>query len=240
MKYTAALAIFLFLGGIAHGISWVYVRKNDPISSNTVTVSVPESFGSYIYSWPSKYDLVFWPLTDPQWIWFCRKSGFASFGYDFDKLSKEEKVHLNQWLKKNYKPSEKELTHQEKLMWLEKVYAQRNKDDGFWCCFYRLMAYAHMCWENPKKSLEYVKKALPLLEKSLKEEKEGIDRMATLFLLGEYNRRLGKDSEAQRYFDQAKSEKFSHDNEEEKRWHDYYLGLVKAREELMIKASRNK
>ena len=94
------------------------------------------------------------------------------------RSSDEERKILTQWLAENYKQSEAPRSHEEKLAWLEKVYRQRKMDDDFWCRFYRLMAYIHQ--EDKKKSMAYVKKAMPLLQAELKAKPEGIDPSSTV------------------------------------------------------------
>jgi tetratricopeptide (TPR) repeat protein len=208
----------------ASATTFVAVEKTDPISGQTVTVHDVTSYGSYIYDEPSKYDLVFWPFTDELWIWFCPGSGYASFGDDFDKLTDDEKAHLSLWLKENYKPSEAPTTHKEKLAWLERVYAQRQKDRDFWCHFHRLMAYVYA--DEPQISLARVRKALPLLEEQLQADPNGIVRIQVLFALGEYHRRLGDDREARRYFRQVKAAKYTDENGTERTGHPYFLKLI--------------
>lgn len=238
MKHIVWICFFFLFVGTANAITWVSVEKTDPITGDKVTVQKPGSFGTYIYSWPSKFDLVFWPLTDENWIWFCPKSGYASFGGDFDKLSDREKEHLSKWLKENYDPSRKPETHESKLAWLERVYGQRERDEQFWGHFYRLMVYTYR--DDEQKSLEYVKKAMPLLQKALDAKPRGIRRIEVLYLLGEYSRRTGQDEKAREYFRQVKAEKYEDGDGKEKVGHPYFLELVQDREKLMKKESSNK
>ena len=114
---------------------------------------------------------------------------------------------------------------------MEKVYGQRDRGDDFWCMFYRLTAYLHE--DEDEVRLVYVKKALPLLEKKLKAEPEGAVRIETLYLLGEYKRRLGKVEEAKEFFDQARSAKYEDQDGNEKTGHPYFLKLLNDREKLM-------
>jgi tetratricopeptide (TPR) repeat protein len=211
--------------------TWAPAEKIDPITGQKIKVKEIMSYGSYIYNWPSKYHLVFWPLTDQNFIWFSDESGYAAFGNDFEKLNKEQKDQLAGWLKENYNPANQPVTHIEKLHWLEKVYAQRNMDDDFWCRFYRLMAYTYQ--DDEMKSIQYVKKAFPLLEKKLKRDPSWIERIESLYLLGDYSRQMGKIEEAKKYFEQVKKEKFKDQKGQERVGHPYFLQLVKDREELM-------
>jgi hypothetical protein len=152
------------------------------------------SYGSYIYDWPSKYHLIFWPLTDENWICFNPKNGYAAFNDDFEELPGEERETLAGWLEKNYDPSDPPRSYEQKLAWLEKVYGQRQMDDAFWCQFYRLMAYVHE--EETELGRSYVRKAMPLLRR---DNSNGLKRKEQLYLLGEYNRLIG-DTDTSRAF----------------------------------------
>ncbi len=213
--------------------TWGPKEKVDPISGDKTTVAVILTYGNYIYDWPSKYDMVFWPLTDENWIWFNPKSGYAAFGDDFEKLSDEEKKTLTDWLAKNYNSAQLPKSHEEKLAWLEKVYSLRQMNDDFWCLFYRLMAYVH--GKDEEKSTAYVKKALPLLLKKLEKNPEGTERIECLYLLGEYHRRIGENEKAKGYFQQAKTAKYKDENGKEQVGHPYILELIQDREKLINK-----
>jgi len=226
--FVAGSLIVVLSAVSASATMFVSVKKSDPISGETVTVHDVLSYGSYIYDAPSKYDQVFWPFTEESWISFCPASGYASFCDDFEKLTDEEKTRLSLWLKDNYKASEKPTTHKEKLAWLEKVYAQREKDDEFWSRFWRLMAYVYA--DEPQTSLAYVAKALPLLAEQLQAGPEGVARIRVLFLLGEYHRRTGDARAARRYFRQAKAAEYTDEDGAKRTGHPYFLKLVQERE----------
>lgn len=55
--------------------TWGETDVDDPIVKDAkCTVGSPGSYGSYIYGWPSKYDQIFWPVTEESGIWFCPES----------------------------------------------------------------------------------------------------------------------------------------------------------------------
>ena len=72
---------------------------------------------------------------------------------------------MKAWLAAQYDKRKPPVTRTELLLWLEQVYGQRGMDESFWCYFYRLMAFEYSR-TDPAKSLEYVRKALPMLERS--------------------------------------------------------------------------
>ncbi|MCC6491224.1 MAG: DUF2225 domain-containing protein, partial [Candidatus Hydrogenedentes bacterium] len=190
MKHVCVFVAAMLFVAAADATTWADSEMTDPLTGKKVPSKEIMSYGGYIYNWPSKYDLVFWPLTDENWICLNPENGYAAFNDDFEELSKQEKETLKSWLVANYNPSEAPKSYEQKLDWLERVYRQRKKDDAFWCTFYRLMAYTHR--EHREKSLVYVKKAIPLLEAQLKKNPKDIDRIEVLFSLGEYYRRTGE------------------------------------------------
>jgi uncharacterized protein (DUF2225 family) len=228
MKRIIAILISLFIIGPLYAITWISAKKTDPLTGEKIAVLEPGSWGSYIYQYRSKYDLVFFPLTDANWICFNPKNGYAAFNNDFETLPDGQKKALSAWLKENYDPSNAPKTHEEKLVWLERIYTQRKMDDEFWSRFYRLMAYVHR--KNNEKRLLYVKKAMPLLKKKLDSNPEGFERIEVLFLLGEYHRRLAQTEQAKQYFGKVKTAKYKDKDGKEQVGHPYFLELVKQRE----------
>ncbi len=68
MKLSAVVLAVLLLGGDALATTWASSEKTDPMTGEKVPSHEIMSYGGYIYNWPSKYDLVFWPFTDEKWI----------------------------------------------------------------------------------------------------------------------------------------------------------------------------
>jgi hypothetical protein len=231
MKHVICLLLVLLATGRVSAITWLPSNKMDPLTGQKIACLNVGSFGGYIYEYPSKYDLVFWALTDEKWICFNPKNGYGAFNGDFEEVTEEEKATLTKWLKENYKPDQAPKSHLEKLQWLEKVYGQRKMDDAFFCQFYRLMAYMHA--DDKEKSIEYVRKAVPILRKQLEGDLTGVERINVLYLLGEYSRRLGDGAKAKEYFAQVKIAKYKDEDGKEQTGHPYFLKLVEDREALM-------
>jgi tetratricopeptide (TPR) repeat protein len=238
MKAATVFLVTLLLGGPTFATTWAPSEKTDPLTGEKVSAQEIMSYDSYIYNWPSKYDLVFWPLTDENWICLNPKNGYAAFNDDFERLSDEEKKVLTDWLAKNYKPAQPPTSHKEKLAWLEKVYGQRKMNDDFWCRFYRLMAYIDR--DDVNRSLAYVQKALPLLKRSLDQDPKGTDRLEVLYLLGEYHRRLGESKKAEEYFGQVKDVRYKDEEGKEQVGHPYFAKLVQDRQSLRKEGASNK
>jgi len=233
IRFAKIVPLLLALAaGPASATTWGKSTVKDPVSGRKVVVYEPMSSGSYIYQWPGKEDQVFWPATDDNWLWFNPKTGYGAFGDDFEKLEGEALERVSAWLAANYDPRSPPATRLQKLKWLEEVYAQRRMDDDFWCFFYRLLAF-ELSQSDPAGSLSYVRKALPLLERQLNGgQQQDFARIATLYLLGEYHRRLGDTDAARSYFDQAKSAPYKTEEGEQLTGAPYFLALIAEREAL--------
>lgn len=235
---SSLLLTLIAMTGISFSTTWVPSESTDPLSGEKVPSQTIMSYGTYIYDWPSKYDLVFWPLIDENWIVINPGNGYTAFSGDFEKLTEEEKRSLKSWLKENYTPSVAPKSHKEKLEWLEKVYRQREMDDEFWCRFYRLMAFIHQ--DDTQTAEKFVRKAMTLLLKKLQNKPVGVELIEVLYLLGEYNRRLGETDKAREFFSQMRDVKFIDRDGKEQIGHPYFVKLVEEREKLEGKPTVDK
>jgi tetratricopeptide (TPR) repeat protein len=202
-KSLLIAALLCIVSMSVHATTWAPSKVRDPITNEHVKVHQPMSSGSYIYAWPEKSDQVFWPFTDSNWLWFNPKSGYIAFGNDFAELDTAKRAVLKDWLKANFDRNAPPQSRRDLLEWTEKVYAARGMDDDFWCHFFRLMVFETR--DDSETSLAYVRKALPLLEKSLKASADPGETLKNLYLLGEYNRRIGQDDDAKRYLERLSS-----------------------------------
>jgi len=227
------MTVSLFLLALApvNATTWARTEVKDPIAEGNCDAHEPNSYGSYIYHWPSKYDGVYWPYTDADWIWFCPNSGYTSFGNDFDELKEEEKQRIGQYLKKNYSKSERTPSVGWRLKMMEEIYLLRDKDEQFWAWFYRVLAY----WNRDSKATAnaYRKKALPLIEKRMKQLENGPEKIQHLYLMGEYNRQLGNFTQARAFFKQAKSLRWKNQDGKKQTGHHYFNQLVEDMEKRL-------
>ena len=249
VSLLAAAEMVLFLPGSGLATTWTDSQLTDPVSGGQCSSHDVVSYGGYIYSWPSKHDMVFWPYTDVNFITHCPDSGYSSFNDDFGQLSDAEKKRLAKWLADNYKKDAKPATQPDSLDWLEKVYSQRDKDDIFWSRFYRLRAYLSAEEGQMEKSMAYVKKAYPLIEKNMARGVKNFDLLETRYLLGEYSRRLGNKKKAREYFAVARETEYTGEDGSLAKGHPYFLQLIEESENVMdspdtrptpMKASRPK
>ncbi|MES0491300.1 MAG: DUF2225 domain-containing protein [Leptospirales bacterium] len=234
MKRRLFIFLFAFLIVLLSlGTTWFEEDATDPVSGEQISVRNIGSYGSYIYQWDSKYDLIYWPFTNKNWIWFNPKSGYGSFAHNFSTLKPKEIITIRKWLQNNYDPAKPPATHTELLEWIGKIYEIREMSDDHWNYYYRLMAYMYR--EDPVKSIEYVNKALPLIEKKYETKLSEKGLLEVLYLLGEYNRRLGNIEQAKIFFEKVKTQTYKEEDGTETTGHPYFLELIENREQLMQK-----
>jgi hypothetical protein len=153
-------------------------------------VSQPMSHGSYIYQWPSKYDQVFWPLTDPQGIWFCKDSGFTAFIDDFE-LTANERAALAAELATSYEPIEKP-SLRDKLALLQKCYAARNLNAQMKIRVARVLAYyQEVEFGDFAAASIFRRQALEMIEAALRTQLPEGERLEYLFVASIYYREFG-------------------------------------------------
>jgi len=122
-KLLHLFAVLIALASTTGGATtWGKIKVRDPINRDRLEVSTPASSGGYIYQWPGKSDLVFWPYTDENWLWFNPESGYIAFGNDFEKLDQSQREALKSWLQKNFDKNKPPASRLDLLNWAEKLY----------------------------------------------------------------------------------------------------------------------
>jgi Uncharacterized protein conserved in bacteria (DUF2225) len=193
------------IAAAAHAITFAPATRPDPFAAGK-TCDTPElsSYGSYVYDWPSKYDLVFSPQDYPMWIWRCAASGFVSFPEDFETITEAERPKLAAYLSEA-KFGPKVITDDitdELLVHLEKTYALRDKDEKFRAYFMRYLA-----WQYRAKPIadDYRRKAFDIHKRMLDTGTlKSDDLVETLYVLGFYAYKFGRLEEAKAYFNRMK------------------------------------
>lgn len=188
---------------VAKATNWSESKVDDPIlEGEKCSVHQPISYGGYIYSWPSKYDQVYWPLIDPNGIWFCEKSGFTAFIEDFSGLSPSELKKIKNYLTKN---PPKDSSIQTKLSLLEKIYSMRNTDKAFDNQLLRVLARWYQNLEELDKANSYRKRAFSTIQKELKTEQDEYQKLEYLYLAANYSKQFGDQETSDKYISQLVS-----------------------------------
>ena len=184
--------------------TWGESEVDDPFKQGEkCKVHQPASYGGYIYSWPSKYDQVFWPYTDPHSIWFCEKSGYVSFMTNFDELNENDKNKIHIYLDKNQlqNPTQKQL-----IKALEEIYLLRELAPEKRNMLTRVFARWHQGFGDLDKAKEYRKKTLVEIEVALESELSQYKKMEYLYLAANYTRLFGDIEKSDDYLKRLKIE----------------------------------
>jgi hypothetical protein len=198
----------------------------DPVRDGaSCQVAKPMSSGSYIYGWPSKYDQVFWPLTDPKGIWFCEDSGFTAFIDDF-ALSAEEQQALAEHLPKVYQRGSDKPNLRQLLDLLQQSYARRTTKTEDRIRLLRVVAYY-----NDAQLQDYAtatalrKQALELIGQALQTQLKDGDRYEYLFVTAAYHREFGEVAKSDAALQSLKSALQGNKNKELNGFVDYLTEL---------------
>ncbi len=175
-----------FLAANTLAITWFPKEFECPIDKEKNTFMVVGSYGSYIYSYPSKYQWLFFPQTDSPTYYMCKKCHLTTYMWDFDELPKDKLPEIKNILagikvSKNFKEYQ-EIPVTERLEVMEKVYAALGKDEAWWETFYRIKGYHYGAGGKTDKAAEARKKSLELVQKELKNEKSEAPKKLLLYI----------------------------------------------------------
>ncbi len=155
--------------------TWTDRQVACPVCGTIGTFKTPASYGSNVYMKETNIQLLFWPHTDNYSFYSCKHCGFTSFMSDYTDFDSTYKQKVADLLK-----SEKikadfvnyyDYPIVKRLDLAEKCYKAMDKDDYFWCQFYRLKGYYLEQERDSAGARVNRTKALGLAEKMLKNEK---------------------------------------------------------------------
>ena len=199
---VCALAVLaaLALATAVSATTWFDAEVDCPICGTSNTFQEIGSYGGYIYSWPSKYQFIFWPLTDRNVVYSCRKCRLTCLMWDFQEVPEEKHGAIGKALEKvAFEGDHKvysDIPMTQRLDAAEKVYKVLGRDDEFWCKFYRVVGYHHQKAGDIATASDARRKALEIARKMLKsKENDGI-RKELLLISGAMRHFLGDDDRA--------------------------------------------
>jgi len=140
-----SLILAAAISGLALATTWFSEEITCPLCGTKNTFYSIRSYGTYIYQWPSRYQLIFWPKTDAFFLWSCKKCKLTTYMWDFEKIPEEKRDSIRAVLMDVSLSGEYKGYHgipmPERLEIAEKVYRVLGRDEYFWCEFYRVKAY---------------------------------------------------------------------------------------------------
>ena len=165
-REVLTLGILFILTFSASATKWFPVKHKCPICKHEHEYQEIGSYGGYIYSWPSKYQYIYWPLTDFPSVYSCPQCHFSAYMWDFDSVPENKIDTLTKFLKtvkfdKKYKDY-LDIPMSMRLEIAEGIYKILGRDNEFWCEFYRVLGYHYDQDKNSSKAKTSRLKALDL------------------------------------------------------------------------------
>lgn len=224
-------------------IMWSPAEIECPVCQTKNIFMVWDSFGSYIYQYPSKYELVFWPFTDGQAWYSCKKCRYTAYMEDFKNVPKDKLADLRKMLEGVNLPEQKavsgdrgmfsppylEIPISQRLMVVEKVKRLLGEtSDDYWNHFYRVLGY-HLDGEGQNTEADEARrKSLAITERLLADKANNSRRKELLYVAGAMHHFLRDDTAALKNFEEARKLTFSSKDLEPEQNKDYnkYLSSV--------------
>ena len=242
MKTKLAMCVLvaaLFIGSSVRvsATTWFPKEHTCPVCKTKNTFLVIGSYGSYIYEWPEKFQFIFWPLTDSPTVYSCKKCHLTTFMWDFEKTPKEKHAEILKQLKGvKLDYAQARGGHDEgadylripvtqRLAAAETVYKILERDEDFWCRFYRVMGYHYEAEKKQAEADASRRKALSIAELMLADKKREGERKEVLLITGAMRHFLKDDKGALKDFREALELKYQNKelNAEESGGRDAYL-----------------
>ncbi len=214
MKSLMHITLYALLPALLLATTWGPVEKECPICRTKSRYFDIASYGSYVFDYPSKYEYIFWPYTDGKVVYSCRKCWFSCFMWDFKDIPESKHSDIRKFLDSldlhETNGDYYVVPMSYRLLIAEHIYRFFDKDEEFWCHFYRVMGH-HLAYEQKTvKSIKARTKALNIAETMLQaKENAGINKELYL-ITGAMKYFLGDKKGA--LYDFKKAQKLTYEN----------------------------
>lgn len=241
-KLVLILSILFSLSFTVRATTWYPAEHTCPVCKHIHEYQEIGSYGGYIYNWPSKYQYVYWPLTDSLSVYSCPKCHFSTYMWDFDSIPDNKVDTLTKFLEtvsleKKYKDYVN-IPMTKRLEIAKEVYKILERDNKFWCQFYRVLGYHYDKDESSKKAKDYRLKALEIARVMLNDTTYKGQEKENLFIIAAmHNFTEHKDSSIV-YLEKASSLTYVNKNwkeENAKGLDDYLTDLIVQYKEFIRK-----
>ena len=245
------LAAALAYGATARGaarITWFPQEFTCPVCKTKNIFLVVGSYGSYIYQDESKFELIFWPLTDSPTVYSCKQCRVSAFMGDFEALPKEKHEELRkraEGLKLEHtRPASSyyegadylRIPSTQRLLAAEQTYQVLGRDDDFWGRFYRTLGHHYEAHKQQAQADEARRKALSIAERMLADKARAGERKELLYITGAMRHFLKDDAGALKDFREAEGLKYSNGEigpEKSKNYDEFLSDLLRQYFELL-------
>jgi len=194
MRKRSLLFFILFILGAMPAMATTFgmVVETCPVCDQPTTVAQVMSYGSYVYQWESKYDLIYFPFDGPAYFWDCPSCGYVQLAPDFDDLATADKTKVMEYLSGVFQEGE-ELSFADTMERTRDITRIRGKDDDAFAWLNRVMIYNYRELD-PGRAAELAREEIRLLEDH--KGKLPCDPKTRYYLLGEYYRLAGNPEKA--------------------------------------------
>jgi uncharacterized protein (DUF2225 family) len=196
--FAAVLVVCAAVGVLA--TTWAQKTITCPLCGKDCKLEVIASYGSYIYRWPTKLQLVFWPHTTGRAMYFCPKCHLSLWMGDFQQVPKEKHEAIRKAIAplKQDQPAKPyyEIPMTYRLRLAQAAYEQLDRDDAFWCHFHRVAGYHFDAAGQKDEAKAHRQKALARAENMLAAGITEPPRKEILFVIGSMQFHTGQNKEA--------------------------------------------
>lgn len=236
------LGVIFLLTSNLNATTWFPAEHTCPVCKQKHEYQDIGSYGGYIYNWPSKYQYVYWPLTDSQSVYCCTECYFSTYMWDFDSIPENKADTLSKFLSKVKLEKEYEdymdIPMTTRLEIAENVYKILGQDNEFWCQFYRVQGYHYAREKNKEKAKESRLKSLDYASLMLSDPAYIGQEKEVIFIIAAMKNFIGQKDSALIYLDKAssltyKNKKLKKDNE--KGLDEYLTDLINQYKEFIRK-----
>jgi predicted nucleic acid-binding Zn-ribbon protein len=201
---------------VANATTWAPEDVECPLCGTMNEFQSVMSYGTYIYNWPSKFELIFWPDTESEVLYSCRNCKYTCFMYDFDDPPPDKMDALREAAAEADLGAEvdyyTDIPMTARLAAARKIYRVLERGDDFWCRFYRVVGY-HAAAEGLAEEAAAARgEALAVAETLMEDEARAGERKEFLFITGAMRYLRGDEAAARADFEAALA--LSYDNPE--------------------------
>ena len=184
--FVMALVMCAAVGVLA--TTWAEKTLTCPLCGQECKLEAIASYGSYIYRWPTKLQLVFWPHTTGRAVYFCPKCHLSLWMGDFQNVPEEKREAIRKAIAplRQDQPDKPyhEIPMTYRLRLAQAAYEQLDRDDAFWCHFHRVAGYHFDTAGQKDEAKAHRLKALVHAEKMLAAGAAEPPRKELLFVIG--------------------------------------------------------
>lgn len=230
---VTALIIFL-ISSIVIATTWFTKTYTCPVCETENKFKTIGSYGSYIYSWPSKYQYIYWPVTENSSVYSCNKCRYTAFMWDFKSLSGDtleiiknniDNISISMQADSVYT----DIPMSEKLETAESFYKLYQTDPDFWCRFSRIKGYHYDRENKPALALKSRQNAMKIADSLMQNPKNKFRKKELLFISASMKHFTGKDTLAVRQMEKAMETRYNNpkqDSSDNQGFNHYLHGIM--------------